>query len=278
MYRCAHRRGARRQDRDRAPAATASLLCTVLALGAPSPAPAAWNDGCRERADVARVVPLGDVRTVAITAGAGALEVVGRDELRELRAAGEACAGDRASVEAIRLEVTRRGERLFVETILPDNGRAALDLQLELPGDLDVTVRDSSGHVEVGGVRSLTIEDSSGSINVENVAEGVHVLRDSSGSIDIRHVGGEVLIDEDSSGSIEIADAASVRIVEDSSGSIRVRDIAGNVYIGRDSSGSISVADVGGDFVVGRDSSGGVEHRNVAGVVRIDEGLAQDHR
>ncbi|MEO0424285.1 MAG: hypothetical protein AAF184_18240 [Pseudomonadota bacterium] len=246
-------------------------LMLGLALSSASAHADWWGDDCDEETRLEREVDLAGIRTVAIEAGAGSLEVVGRAGIDQLELVGFACARTQALLREVSLRVERRGDTLLVETVLPrqrdDNAR--LSLEVELPPHLALRIRDSSGSLEVRDVATLELTDSSGSITISEVPGEVYIVADSSGSIDIADVG-SVRIDQDSSGSIDVVRAASVHIERDSSGSISARDVVGDVYVGSDTSGSIDVNDVGGNFTVRRDTSGGVRHRNVAGVVQID--------
>ena len=123
----------------------------------------------------------------------------------------------------------------------PWNGEAAImDLEIELPAGVTVTVYDSSGDMKVKGLASAEITDSSGSIDVSDIAGSVVIPKDSSGDIYMERVGA-VTIQIDSSGDISVEDAASVTIANDTSGEIVLSDIRGDVLIGNDSSGRISI-------------------------------------
>ncbi len=252
------------------PLAAAFLSLAALGLFSTSAHADWWGDDCREERRLSREVDLGGIQTVAIEAGAGSLEVSGRAGLGEARLVGFACARTAELVDEVRLRVSRRGDTLVIETVLPKSrdSQSRLDLEVELPKYLALRIRDSSGSLEVNDVASLELTDSSGSITVSRVPGEVYIVADSSGSIDLSDTG-DVRIDRDSSGSIDVTRAASLHIEYDSSGSISASDVLGDVYIGSDSSGSIDVSDVGGNFTVGRDTSGGVRHHNVAGVVQV---------
>ena len=62
---------------------------------------------------------------------------------------------------------------------------------------ISVKIVDTSGDVEVSGIRLAAITDSSGDVVIEN---------DSSGDIEIEHVGGSVEVVADSTGERAIAD------------------------------------------------------------------------
>lgn len=169
------------------------------------------------------------LRLLALTAGAGGLDVRGRPGLDQVRVRGEACASDAELLEEIRLEGRRDGDRAVVRVELPEPGSgedAAMNLTVELPASMAVEIEDGSGASTIRGVGGATVHDGSGSLEVSDVA-------------------------------------GSVRI-DDGSGSLTIRGVKGTVTIS-DGSGGISVAGVGGDFVLEDDGSGDVHTDGIAG-------------
>lgn len=132
------------------------------------------------------------------------------------------------------------------------NDRAGLDLVIEVPATLALDVDDTSGDLTVESVAAkIRIEDGSGNIRVRDV--GDLWIRDSSGGIDVRGVKGSVDVDDDSSGEIEVYDVTgSVRVGRDSSGSIDVSRVGGDFIVERDGSGSIDYGDVKGKIDIPR--------------------------
>ncbi|MEO0971507.1 MAG: hypothetical protein AAFX85_00315 [Pseudomonadota bacterium] len=245
-------------------------LVSLLFLGLSTTASADWwGDDCRQEQRLTHDVDFTGVRSVKVEAGAGALEIRGERGLTSAEVVGQACARSQRTLEQIDLAVERRDDTLMIASVLPRNSDdARLSLEIRVPDDVAVILRDSSGSLAVADVRQLELTDSSGSITVERIAEDVHILSDSSGSIDLRRVG-DVRIDRDSSGSITVEQARSLVVQSDTSGSINARDIEGDVTVVSDTSGSIDVARVAGSFTVERDTSGGIRHDAVVGEVRI---------
>lgn len=235
---------------------------------------------CKHKADrEARAAGEG-VRIVEIYARAGDLRVTGRDGLAEIRAEGELCTSEEAMLAESDVVVRVDGDRAQVIAEMPDTSDesdgpwsgevAIMDLEIELPAGVAVTVYDSSGDMKVKGLAAAEITDSSGSIDVSDIAGAVVIPKDSSGDIHMERVGA-VTIQIDSSGDISVDDAASVTIANDTSGEIVLSGIGGDVLIGNDSSGRISVRGVAGNFIVENDTSGGIRHREVEGSVSLPE-------
>lgn len=246
---------------------TPSLLALTLVLVAG----AAYAD-CDHEADREATVDADGVRLIEIDAGAGTLEVEGREGATRVEARGTACASRESALDEIRIATRRSGDRLRVVAEIPDGrywDEARLDLEVSVPAGVAVKVDDGSGSLRVRKVGSLEIDDGSGSIDVEDVAGDVEI-DDGSGEIDVRGVGGEVRIN-DGSGSIDVRRAGAVVIEDDGSGEIDLAEIDGDVLVRSDGSGSISARDVGGDFTVRRDGSGGIRYDRVAGRVSVPE-------
>lgn len=244
---------------------------TVVGLLAVSGSARAGLWDCDQRAPREATVDAGGARQVRVIARAGVLKIHGRDGASAVVVRGTACASSESRLADVRLVAERRGDVVYVEADIPEDGwlggQGALDLEIEVPASIALDVDDGSGAAEIRNVASLTIEDGSGDLIVDTVQGGVTV-DDGSGSLDISKVGGEVRL-KDGSGEIVVREAGSVRIDEDGSGSVQLTSVRGNVTIRDDGSGSISVRDVGGDFTVEDDGSGGIEHHDVRGRVRI---------
>ncbi len=286
--------------------ATTWILLCLAGIGAPAGAPA-WD--CDSRDAVLEVRP-GD--RLEVDAVAGSLDIRGREGLDSVTVRGEACASSERLLEKVRLRTERSGDRIQIHAEVPNHRAvlwwsryARLDLTLEIPSDLPVKVRDSSGDLDIGGVDSLELCDSSGGIRVYDVARDVSIrdgsgeirvadiggsvlVEDGSGDIEVDGAGGDVLIPRDGSGNIEIRDVGgdvrirdgsgqilvrgvdgSVTVDEDGSGSIDVAIVGEDVLVRRDGSGTIVVHDVRGDFEVIDDGSGGIDHGGVEGRVRL---------
>lgn len=215
--------------------------------------------------------------SLLVRSGAGRLEVEGRNGLEEIRAVGHACAQSERDLNELRLTLEESDDEIVLTAHYPQGsiadlvtGSASINLVVEVPSHMEVTIEDSSGSIEVRGTGTLSIEDGSGSISVEDV-QGSLSVDDGSGSLRVENIAGDVDI-ADGSGSINVHGVqGTVRVRRDGSGSISVTEITGDVVIVSDGSGSISVEDVSGDFSVGSDGSGGIRHRRVEGAIDIPE-------
>lgn len=232
------------------------------------------------------------VQRVRIIARAGDLEVTGRVGANQVAARGRACVSEAEDLDELVLRVHRDGSTLVLEATDPDrdvrfgNYYAYIDLVVDLPQGMPVTIEDGSGNMTVAGVGAARINDGSGNMNVSDVRGGIEI-NDGSGEIELSGVAGSVDI-EDGSGNIDIANArgdvevddgsgnltarqvtGSVRI-DDGSGEIRLADVTRNVFVD-DGSGSIRVERVGGDFTVDEAGSGDVSYDDVTGRVSVGD-------
>jgi hypothetical protein len=194
--------------------------------------------------------------SVAVIGRAGSLRVIGGPG-GGVTATGTACASDRDFLAEMRIAARRDGSELVIEAVVPERTvlfgwhEAKLDLEVTVPQNIPIRVKDGSGELEIRGVRgNVDVTDGSGSLRIRDVAGDVRV-NDGSGGIEIDGIRG------------------SVRIVEDGSGGIDIRDVERDVIVEEDGSGSIDVDQVRGNFTVERDGSGGVEWDRVSGTVRV---------
>lgn len=235
---------------------------------------------------------------LVVEAGAGDLKINGVQGAQRVHGLGEACAESRERLDAIRLDARRDGDTLFVRAVLNDSHAKRhgdwMDISLDVPSNLVLSVDDSSGDLFIGNVAGLRVHDSSGDQVIRDLSGNVEVS-DSSGDIEIKNVRGNVSV-TDSSGDVVIADVngnvsvpvdssgglsfrrihGEVHISSDSSGDISIADVNKDVVIDNDSAGDIRVADVAGDFTVAHDSTGDIEHRNVLGTVRLPRSKDRD--
>jgi hypothetical protein len=239
-----------------------------------------YAGGCKYKGERAAAVDADGVTAVEIFALAGELRVRGHQGATQVKASGDACASREDMLEVIDITVQRHGDRVRILAEMPDisgetnrkwrDEYAIMDLDIDLPDTVSVSVHDSSGDLLVRNVSGAEVTDSSGDIELENISGSVLIPQDSSGDIRMSEVGA-VTIQVDSSGEIYVEDADSVTIANDTSGDINLKRIQGNVLIGNDSSGRISVRDVGGNFVVENDTSGGIRYVEVAGAVSLPD-------
>ena len=164
-------------------------------------------------------------------------------------------------------------------------GRAQypIDFEVVIPAGMKVRLHDTSGKVELVGVRSdVEISDGSGTLAVWQLGGALRV-RKQTGDIRVEEVRGTTTINshsgqthlarlnalevEDSDGNLDISDVASARI-HNRSGNIRVERVKGDLEID-DDSGEIVVADVSGAVHI-RDTSGQIRTARTGAVTIQD--------
>ncbi len=237
----------------------------------------AW--GCDFERELDETLDVSDSQSLAISAAAGDLRIVGVSGSDEVKISGKICVSREDWLDEASLETTS-GDQAEISVVLPDLGSswslwrdlyAYMDLELEVPDGLALQLQDSSGDMEVEGIYSLSVKDSSGDIDIRNVA-GLVEIRDSSGDIEVRGLHGDFTIISDSSGDIHGSDIdGNVRVMVDSSGEIWFTEVRKDFVVERDSSGDIVAENIGGDFTVLRDSSGDIRSRDINGETTIPE-------
>jgi hypothetical protein len=241
-------------------------------------------------------IPTEGVSRIEIRTGAGSLRVDGHPDINTLTVNGTARASRRSELRRVRLAAERRGDVIFVQTVLPDARRgfigfggrfAALDLEIVVPAGIPIYARDGSGAAHFRGTGPLRVLDGSGALTIEDVMGEVDVtdgsgamrirnvtgplrVRDGSGSIRIGDVGHQITI-HDGSGAIVIRRVGNLHIVSSSSGAVDIAGATGTVRISDPGSGRVSVRDVGGDLVVERGRSSRITHQNVRGRVVLPD-------
>lgn len=212
-----------------------------------------WSP-CKARRSLSESIDVSGASSAKIVASAGDLRVSGAAGQTRLEASAEACAVDEAALDEMELLVERRGDQLYVETVMAQSkqwkGNRRMDLVVVLPESLAVEVVDRSGDLRVEDVAAAKIDDSSGDLVVDGVSGDVEI-EDSSGDVRVDEVAGDVRVD-------------------DRSGNVRITDVGGSVTV-RDRSGDVIVRDVEGDLTVPEDGSGSVDHRDVRGRVTLDD-------
>ena len=249
------------------PARLALLVLPLLS----GPARAS-DDDCKFSADRAASIDTTDAARIEIAARAGELELRPAGS-KTIAARGRACASSEEYLAQTNVRARRDGDLIRVYVEVPDplkgagNVYARLDLAVDVPAGLPVTLTDSSGDLAIDRVQVVRITDSSGDIVARGLPADVEI-GDSSGDVRVENAAGRVQI-TDSSGDIVVRGAREVVIPTDSSGSIQITRVSGDVRIDNDSSGDVMVAGVGGGFELSADSSGDVSVSDVKGTVNL---------
>jgi hypothetical protein len=252
-------------------------------------------DDCKVTAERSATLSAAGAQRIEITARAGDLRVSGHKGANQVSARGKACASEQGLLDLIRIEMRLDGDVLRVTVLMPNieaddaprNARASLDLVVDLPDDLPVTLLDSSGDTEIADVAALKVTDSSGDLRIARIAGNLDVvdssgdlwiddvgndvkLRDSSGDVRLRRVQGNVQVEADGSGNLDLEQVGrNVTVDQDGSGDIDIVDVKGNARIESDGSGDIGVRRIDGSFVLGGKGSGDVQVADVKGTVNI---------
>lgn len=234
-------------------------------------------ESCKYEKKIEKTLDLTKSDLLTINARAGDLDIVGVPGSSQALIHARVCASKESWLEQSEVSTTT-GKRAEIDVVLPEtdggwtsfgNNYVWMDLNIEVPQDLALDVKDSSGDMMLKNIAAVQIKDSSGDIEVEG-ARGSVSVRDSSGDIEIEGVEGDLTIESDSSGDIEAEDInGNLLVMSDSSGDIEVSDVSKDVVVERDSSGDISARDVGGDFRVLKDGSGSISSHGVEGEVDI---------
>jgi hypothetical protein len=252
----------------------AVILAGLLLLQFSTEASADW---CKYEKDIEKTLDLSSSDVLKITAAAGDLEIAGVSGTDQAVIRGKACASKQEWLDESGVSITE-GRSAAISVDLPKtdggwtsfmNNYASLDLEIQVPQDLAIEVRDSSGDIFIENAALTRLKDSSGDIEVEDARSSVSIS-DSSGDIEIDRITGNITIEADSSGDIELNDVTgSVLVKRDSSGDIDVAHVSSDVVVERDSSGHISATDVDGDFRVLKDGSGGISSSDIQGEIDI---------
>lgn len=249
----------------------------LLLVGLVATSANAWE--CEHQRLIEETLDVADAHELAVIAAAGDLRINGREDRSDVAVRATVCASKQEWVDESSIDL-QTGEAAQVAVVIPEidwslswSGQRYLyiDLEIDVPADLPLSIMDSSGDVRIDGTASVSIRDSSGDIEIENLS-GDLVLEDSSGDIELQDIHGNVTVEHDSSGDIYGSNIeGGVLVVKDSSGDIRFKQVRDDFVVERDSSGDIVARGVGGDFRVLRDGSGDISSTDVAGEVVVPD-------
>ena len=208
-------------------------------------------------------LPAESLKGLEIRAGAGSLEVTGREGLATIEVKAEIVAKGVADKDMnaylkdrIELTLEKKGDKAVLVSRVREKFRlfgfgdnAVINLTVTVPKTMGLDIDDGSGGIVVEDVAGVRIDDGSGSIRLSRIDGGVKI--------------------DDGSGGIEIDDVTGDVSVEDGSGEIDIRRVGGTVTVD-DGSGSISIADVTKDVRIVNAGSGGLEIDGVKGRIIRD--------
>lgn len=244
------------------------LLCAPLAVLAASP--------CKFEAPRNLQLDLAGVRGVQIEVHSQDLHLTGNNDAKGLNLTGRACASEQRALDDLQVTHRRDGDQLLIDIggnnhfslSLFGNSYANLEVTVQMPEDLPVTVSVGSGDADVAGVRELKSHVGSGDLHVRRVAGSVSTSV-GSGDIDVSDIGS---LDLGSVGSGDFKGEGirgDARIGSIGSGDVSLKNVSGNLRADTLGSGDLQVHDVGGDFSLGAKGSGDVDHSGIKGKVSV---------
>jgi hypothetical protein len=248
---------------------TAALLLAPIAAFAASP--------CKYEAPRNLQLDLAGVRSVQIDVNSQDLHLTGSDNARGLTLTGRACASEQAMLDKLQVTQRREGDQLLIDigntgsfsfSLFGGSSYSSLDVTVQLPANLPVTVRVGSGDADVSGVQQLQTNVGSGDLHVRQVS-GKFGTSVGSGDVSATDIGS---LDLGSVGSGDFKAEGikgDARIGSIGSGDVTLRNAGGSVHADTLGSGDLDVSDVGGDFSLGAKGSGDVNHSGVKGKVSV---------
>lgn len=251
---------------------TTALLFAPIAAFAASP--------CKYEAPRNLQLDLAGVRSVQIDVNSQDLHLTGSDNAKGLTLTGRACASEQAMLDKLQVTQRREGDQLLIDigntgsfsfSLFGGSSYASLDVTVQLPANLPVTVRVGSGDADVSGVQQLQTNVGSGDLHVRQVS-GKFATSVGSGDVDATDIGS---LDLGSVGSGDFKAEGikgDARIGSIGSGDVTLRNVGGSVRADTLGSGDLDVSDVGGDFSLGAKGSGDVNHSGVKGKVSVPHG------
>ncbi|KRE85376.1 hypothetical protein ASG75_07205 [Rhodanobacter sp. Soil772] len=249
---------------------TAALLLAPIAAFAASP--------CKYEAPRNLQLDLAGVRSVQIDVNSQDLHLTGSDSTKGLTLTGRACASEQAMLDKLQVTQRREGDQLLIDigntggsfsfSLFGGNSYSSLDVTVQLPANLPVTVRVGSGDADVSGVQQLQTNVGSGDLHVRQVS-GKFATSVGSGDVSATDVGS---LDLGSVGSGDFKAEGikgDARIGSIGSGDVTLRNVGGSVHADTLGSGDLNVSDVAGDLSLGAKGSGDVDHSGVKGKVSV---------
>jgi len=216
------------------------------------------------------------VRAVRIEVNSHDLHLKGVVGTPGLNASGRACASDQSALDGLQITQRREGDQLLLE--LGGNSHSSfkllgssytyLEITMQLPPNVPVTVNVGSGDADVTGLQQLQGQVGSGDLTVSQLT-GKFGASVGSGDINASDIGSLDL------GSVGSGDfnargiKGDARIGSIGSGDVDLRDVGGNVHADTLGSGDLKVGNVAGDFSLGAKGSGDVSHSGVKGKLSV---------
>jgi len=223
-------------------------------------------------------VDLAGVRSVQIDVNSYDLHLIGGADTKGLALVGRACASEKSALDQLTVTQRRDGDQLLIDiggersrfgfNPFGGNSSTSLEVTVNMPAKVPVTLRVGSGDADVRGVQELRGTVGSGDLHVRQIA-GKFATSVGSGDVDASDVG-SLQLGSVGSGDFKVDGVkGDASIGSIGSGDVTLRRVGGSVHADTLGSGDLTVRDVGGDFSLGAKGSGDVEHSGVKGKVSV---------
>ena len=238
-----------------------SLLAIVVTLAALTGCTPQKQSNARAdyQTNLDRKIEGSRLRTLSLRTGAGSIEIVGEENRRSIEIVGIVSTHAENFGEAkriageVRLNVQAEGtENPIVRVSEPRLSSAdqyySYDLTVKVPHNCQISLEDSSGPIEVGGlVSGLRIENESGSGAVESVTGGI-VIQTAGNRTTVKDASGHLQL-KDGVGDIDIAGVTGDVEIQDGGGRLFVQNVSGNVTASDNPSGA-TMKNIDGDVTL----------------------------
>jgi len=249
------------------------LFIAVLLL---APASAFAAAPCKYQAPRNMQINLTGVKAVQIEVHSHNLHLIANDVTQKLVVTGHACTSDSAVLNSLQVTQKLAGDQLLIDigadSQAPSNifgsSYAYLDINMQLPAHMPVSLGVGSGNATVNGVQQLQSRVNSGDLHVRHVS-GKYVASVGAGDIDANDIG-SLEMSSVGSGDVKIEGIrGDAKIGSIGSGDVMLRKVGGSVHADTLGSGDLGVKDVGGSFSLGAMGSGDVTHARVRGKLSL---------
>jgi len=254
---------------------TSALAITLLALTGCNNTPVR-NSAADYQRNLDRQLTAATLRTVTIECGPGRIEIVGQEGLRSIEFEGMVSAHAENGAEAkrigneVRLQVQAEGTEnpivRVIEPMLASGGQwYTYDVVVRVPSTVQVTVKDTTGDVEVGGLASgLQLSSTDGFVSVGSVHGGL-IIESGGADTKIRDVSGHLQV-ADGPGRLEISNVTGDIDITDGGGPLVVTAVSGNVTA-RDNPQGAELRNIDGDVTLIRISPASSKIQGVTGAL-----------
>jgi hypothetical protein len=224
-------------------------------------------------------LPAAGITTLSIQCGAGSLYITNAEGQDTIRVFAEIEVDNYNNREHhgfadkhVELTLDRRGHRAILKSDLTRSlsspADARINLTIEVPGGIDVSIDDGSGPIHIQHFSGrLDIIDDSGLVTIERIVGDVNVA-DGSGEIFLEDIRGNIQV-RDGSGKIDVSKIKGNVRVTDGSGPISIQYVEGNVTVA-DGSGAIDINDITGNVIIREPGTGELNVARIKGTVRTE--------